>query len=730
MSKTVRPYSLLKPAKAGQYGPRSDYKIADAGDWWMAASIVNRIEGPIIVDFETTGLNIFAVDFRAVGIAIAGKNLEGGIYFSLKNKENAKELIKALCKRNLVAHNVCYDAAVLEILCNKYNLPSTLSPRWPWKWDTISMYFHLSQHEWMGQSYGLKAAQIDVLGWKYKGDVELDEWLAENGLGKGDMWQAPDSILGKYGCYDVQATYQLFEHLIPQLEAFPDAVEFISQVEVPYHYRSIVEMRFHGIKIDVDKLAKLKNDIDSEIESFSKDFLKLPEVASWAEKVNKKIIEGIKEPPKYKKDGKIQSRYTKYLEKINNTTPESWFNINSKNQMRDLFFNHIYSIEPIEAVMMRGEHRQNKNGKYFFQVTVNAEEGPYIHEWKTKVKNPEIKNISIDKDILPKLGPAGISIKNHNKNVKFIGYINGMLESLDKGVHHGNLKPLGTITGRAAGVGGINLQQIPKDKRYLECFVAREGYSLIDADVTALEPGVICELSGCPTYNAIYNSGKKNDIYLYILSKTEEFGDKLISWGYDPDNPDWEIITWIKDNHKSTRDVGKVLQLMSAYKAGGKAIYRKLINAGVKTTLKSAYALREAYWSPAIFGRVKEWDEELLEIRNNNKGWLLDGLGIPVTISKEKKKDIMNSVIQSTGHRILVRHIANIMKLRDQKKVPFHFWIADIHDQTTVEVLDRDVDAVLELFRAAEVLTNEQLGGDVYFKIEPEVAKNFVPFKL
>ncbi|MHA1657067.1 MAG: hypothetical protein ACTSWT_11200, partial [Candidatus Heimdallarchaeota archaeon] len=77
MSEITKPYSLLKPAKSGKYGPRSDYKIADAGDWWMAASIVNRIEGPIIVDFETTGLNIFAVDFRAVGIAIAGKNLEG-----------------------------------------------------------------------------------------------------------------------------------------------------------------------------------------------------------------------------------------------------------------------------------------------------------------------------------------------------------------------------------------------------------------------------------------------------------------------------------------------------------------------------------------------------------------------------------------------------------------------------------------------------------------------------
>jgi len=159
---TNLPFSLLKPAAADQYGPRDDWRIATAGDWFNAESIVRRISGPVIVDFETTGLNFLAPDFRTVGIGLSGKGLEGGIYFSLKNGEDPTTLIKALCKRELVAHNVTYDAGVLERLCRDNNLPTTLSQAWPWKWDTISMYFHLSQHEWPQQRYGLKAAQVST----------------------------------------------------------------------------------------------------------------------------------------------------------------------------------------------------------------------------------------------------------------------------------------------------------------------------------------------------------------------------------------------------------------------------------------------------------------------------------------------------------------------------------------------------------------------------------------
>ena len=727
MSETTKPYSLLKPVNSGKYGPRSDYKIADACDWWMAASIVKRIEGPIIVDFETTGLDIFAVDFRAVGIAIAGKNLEGGIYFSLKNKENAKELIKALCKRNLVAHNVCYDAAVLEILCNKLKLPSTLSPTWPWKWDTISMYFHLSQHEWMGQSYGLKAAQIDVLGWKDKGDVELDKWLAENGLGKGDMWQAPDSILGKYGCYDVQSTYQLFEHLLPQLKAFPDAVNFISKTEVPYHYRAIVEMRFHGIKIDTDKLTTLKKELEVNNEAFISRFMNHEQVQKWISSIDTIKLKELKEaePPKMTKTGNLAARWIKWEEKVANYEPAHWLNTNSKPQLRNLFFSHIYKVSEVRPSLGWDEkQREFKGGKLLWEVDIHAEGKTITHEWAAKTND-----IPISKELLPKLGEVGQMLFDYNADVKLLGYVNGLEDSLIDGVHHGQLRPLGTLSGRCAGSGGVNLQQISKDPRYLECFVSRNNHTLVDADVTALEPCVLAELSECPSYMKLYGpDAKPNDIYLFVGSNTKAMGATLRAEGYNPDSPTPEAIAKTKKKMKRERGIAKVLHLSSGYGAGPAKIWKTLISQGVDLSLDEAKEIHSDYWK--LFKRVKEYEEELKDVRVNNGGWILDGLGLPITIGRHKLKDILNTLIQGTGHKILVRHIANVMKLRDEKRVPFNMWIADFHDETIVETKDEHVKEVLDIFNLAEKLTNEQLAGKIYLKIEPETGVDLRPFKL
>lgn len=722
----VKPYSILEPAKTGQYKPLP-HKIAGAAEWWNATAIVNRIQGPVVVDFETTSLNFLAPEFKVVGIGIAGKGLEGGIYFSLKTGQNPKQLLKALCGRELIAHNVTYDAGVLERLTIDHSLPTTLSKAWPWKWDTISMYFHLSQHEWPQQRYGLKAVQVDVLGWEDKGDVKLDEWLSERGLKKGDMSQAPDEILGEYGCYDVQSTFQLYEHLLPQLQNFPDAVEFISEVEVPYHYRAITEMRFAGMQMDVPRLHKLQTNLRAEVEGFYHKFMYHDAVYPWVSAVTEAKREELREtqPPKYTKAGKVTKRWDNWNKKVIYFTPEDWFNVNSKQQLRDLFFQSIYSASEVRPVIgWDGSQREFKGGKLMWEADLYVDGKTVAHEWASKQPN-----LPVDKEVLGKLGEVGAMLLQYNKQNKLLGYVTGMIESLVDGVHHGQLRPLATMTGRAGGSGGVNLQQIPKDPEYLECFIAREGHTLIDADVTALEPCVLAELSECQNYMKLYGpEAKPNDIYLFVGSNTEALGEKLRSYGYNPDNPTADAITLTKKNLKKERGIAKVLHLSSGYGAGPNKIWKTLVGQGVDLSLDDAKGIHRDYWE--LFKRIKEYEQELLSERENNGGYIVDGLGMPTTIGKFKKKDILNSLIQGTGHRILVRHIANVMKLRDKTGLDFKFWIADIHDQTTIETPSHLTNAVLELFREAEDLTNAELGGIINLKIEPEAAQNFAPFKL
>lgn len=70
----------------------------------------------------------------------------------------------------------------------------------------------------------------------------------------------------------------------------------------------------------------------------------------------------------------------------------------------------------------------------------------------------------------------------------------------------------GTATGRlssggAEGVAGINLQQVPRDKRFKSLIVARDGYTLAELDYSQIELRVAAHLANEPTMLGIYHTG-------------------------------------------------------------------------------------------------------------------------------------------------------------------------------------------------------------------------------
>lgn len=70
----------------------------------------------------------------------------------------------------------------------------------------------------------------------------------------------------------------------------------------------------------------------------------------------------------------------------------------------------------------------------------------------------------------------------------------------------------GTATGRlssggAEGSSGINLQQVPRDKRYKSLIAATEGYTLIELDYSQIELRVAASLAGEETMIEIYREG-------------------------------------------------------------------------------------------------------------------------------------------------------------------------------------------------------------------------------
>lgn len=102
----------------------------------------------------------------------------------------------------------------------------------------------------------------------------------------------------------------------------------------------------------------------------------------------------------------------------------------------------------------------------------------------------------------------------------------------------------GTATGRlssggAEGASGINLQQIPRDKRFKRLIVAREGYTLAELDYSQIELRVAAHLAGEHTMLEIYRTG--GDIHTRTaqavtgreeVTKVERTKAKAVNFGF------------------------------------------------------------------------------------------------------------------------------------------------------------------------------------------------------
>lgn len=102
----------------------------------------------------------------------------------------------------------------------------------------------------------------------------------------------------------------------------------------------------------------------------------------------------------------------------------------------------------------------------------------------------------------------------------------------------------GTATGRlssggAEGSSGINMQQIPRDKRFKRLIVARDGYTLAELDYSQIELRVAAHLAGEPTMLEIYRTG--GDIHTRTaqavtgredVTKSDRTKAKAINFGF------------------------------------------------------------------------------------------------------------------------------------------------------------------------------------------------------
>lgn len=668
-----------------------------------------KIGAHLVIDFETRGVDPMDPEFGVVGFALAWK--EGEVYRSgyvdISSKINESRsilasLLACLASYPLVAHNVNFDAG-----CSYWALGYHLN----WKYCTYGLFRQLASEGFNGQSWSLETAEMTLLGWPDSNKWELEEWLINQGhytyTGVGDrkkktgkkseMWRAPADVMGVYSSADALATLQLLELvLLPAMNGLDSWLpEYHSEIFIN-EVKLLVEQQFKGMLLDVEQMTTYRAQIEKQLQDVTDAFLTHPSVLKHINDFNESMrISSIgEEPKKYKKqtekeikEGRpkiITKRWEQWRQKCALAKATQYFNPQSTEHLRWLFYE-----------------------KMKFPIIV-----------KTDTGKP-----SVDDKASRGFGEVGKLLHARQKLNKELGYIDAMLGFHRNGTMHLQFKAPGTLTGRLAGKGGVNFQQLSKTEGFLTPLKARPGHSWIGMDFSALEPRVLTELSEDPTMMELYGPNAKpfTDVYLWNGAHIRAFSDKIRKY-YNPDRPTAEQLKVAKHECKKERSVLKTVTLAKNYNAGVGKIYQTLVLDGMDVSYEEVEEICSDYDS--LYVGIRKFGRKLEREWNDRGGWVYSGLGLPTPVAPEYTKDLVNRVVQRTGHDILQLFLRLLQDIREDEKLVGWPVMVDTHDETRWEVPDSEVQKWKAAFQLAMDRLNEWLGGKVKLSGEFGVHKN------
>lgn len=743
------PYCLLTPVKTDKLPKQKCKIVTNLTKTFEAYDILSLLKpGLLAVDIETNGTNAANKETVIVGLGLAQKSI--AIYFDFKTcSPQVKQYIFSYLSSSdfmMVGHNIFFDSAFLTRDSGKF---------WNWTYCTYGLFRQLATEGFNNQKWSLKTAQVELLGWESTNETELDNWLIDNNHtgdvkkehkpgyyprfingeqrfvkpDKSKMFNAPADILGYYCCLDASSTFDLLiDVLLPAvINLGPGKDNFVN-----YHSMFITTVRLHvyqqlsGILVDKDNLIKHRDWLTEEISKAESAFLNHPDIKAGIAEYNRLAVDKLrtnpptkykklpilgKTPNQFKKDGSVSQTYLKWLAKreqiakgpeltktylnwavkIELAEEQNHFNINSGQQRQWLFYDYLK-----------------------FPVLIKSDNG----------------NPAVDKRALLGWGEPGQLLKHSNDLVKELGYVNGCLDTIIDNVLHPQFRLPGTVTGRIAGSGGVNLQQVPKSRGYLSCYISRPGYVWIDYDFTALEQVVLAELSKDPTLFKLYgpDAPASQDVYLFNGYYLPGLGKDIKAAGYNPDCPTPETIAKAKKEAKSARAVSKTVTLGSSYGMGPGKLAMTLRLQGIACSDIEAREIYQAYWK--LYQGVKLYERYLLDEHRRRGGYVLNGIGRPIGVSNDLIKDIVNRVVQSTGHDLLIYYISILDKLLRDANIKANGIAWDWHDEVILEVREQDAEEVYQLFGKAFTILNERLEPTIPLKGDGQIVRSLAEAKL
>lgn len=689
----------------------------------------------LALDFETRG-NDPSNSIEIAGVGLAWDT--GSVYFHYQplSPPARDALLSAVLNHpRLLAHNAYFDGGVLRVVTGYHGQFAAC---------TLALYMYLSNEGWAGQTWGLKDAMQDILLWKDTNERDLDEWLCLQGLYKGtrladdspehrremfelgkirpdkaEMWQAPSDILGKYCVLDADACYLLYtEHLLPTAQQFGEPFERFIR-EFMGHIELHIDQKLHGLVVDTDLLAERLQSLGSEISRRDMELRSHPAVSSHIREIETELLAPLaakepdrylrqrvrpEEPPHLKKDGTVSKTWLKWVENGDKYTVPvqsgNWVNWQERWQKAVAGENPAYKFNP------------NSN-QQVIELLYNRLGNP-VRQTSEKSGDP-----STSIKAMKQMGEIGGLFVELAYAQKEMGFIEDYTERTQhRTTIHPSFRLPGTKTGRLSSK-QPNLQQVPKSKTMMSLFRARPGHVLVDLDFAALEAVVAAELSQDPNLLEIYGDGKpENDIHLFLASHVTGLKEPILAAGYRPYNPPAGSVSKAKKAGKAERGKAKTVVYACQFGAGVDKVIETLEKDDIYLPYEEVELIHSTYWD--LFQRLKQYSWDLQRLWRRNGGYVLNGLGRPMCLLPDYKHDVLNRVIQSTGHDILVRYVAILTGLLRERGIHFMPWVIDLHDATTVEVPEEFRDVCVQAFHDAMYILNRDLGGTIQLRGTPE----------
>lgn len=284
-------------------------------DWKKPESYPDLSDRSIIaVDLETRDPNIktkgpgwATKDGEIVGIAVAADGFKG--YFPIgheaggnMDKNITLKWFKQLMENGVdkVCHNASYDIGWARSLGIK---PAGKI------YDTMIAGALINEDRF---SYSLNALSFDYLG-EVKSEAQLKEKAEEWGLdAKQDMWRLPAGYVGPYAEQDAELTLKLWNRFKTEIQQQNLTNIFNLETELT---PILIEMREHGIRVDLEKADQLKKDFIKEENKKLAEIKKLTgiDVEIWAAASVAKAFDALKVPYERTAKTKAPSFTTNWL---------------------------------------------------------------------------------------------------------------------------------------------------------------------------------------------------------------------------------------------------------------------------------------------------------------------------------------------------------------------------------------------------------------------------------